>query len=262
MSFFCYLDCVCQFLGPMEATFWSWILSSGLSYGHKLRASNLKHKNSCFHHQKTLFVEGCLVRQLYYSFVVLTRTFCPLRGFESFSISDTGCLIFHLMSFFCYPILFVSVWGSMEATFSTWILSSGLSYGHKLRASNLKHKNSCFHHQKTLFVEGCLVRQLYYSFLVLTRTFCPLRGFESFSISDTGCLIFHLMSFFCYPILFVSVWGSMEATFSTWILSSGLSYGHKLRASNLKHEDSCFHHLQTCLWKRTSSNNYIFCILF
>ena len=41
-------------------------------------------------------------------------------------------------------------------------------------------------------------------------------------------------------ILFVSYWGPMEATFSSWILSSGLNCAPELRTSNFKHKDCLF----------------------
>ena len=50
-------------------------------------------------------------------------------------------------------------------------MSSGLSGAHKRRTSNLKHNDSCFHHLKTMFSEGSIVRQLYlnFFFFLLTR---------------------------------------------------------------------------------------------
>ena len=53
------ISCVRQFWGPLEAML-SWIMSSA----RELRASNLKHKDCCFHHLQTLFMEGNIVRQL------------------------------------------------------------------------------------------------------------------------------------------------------------------------------------------------------
>ena len=44
--------------------------------------------------------------------------------------------------------------------------------------------------------------------------------------------------------LFPQTWGPMEEAYLSWILSSGLSGVHKLIASNLKHKDFCFRHLQ------------------
>ena len=38
-------------------------------------------------------------------------------------------------------------------------------------------------------------------------------------------------------------------------LSSALSGAHKLRVSNLKHKDSCLHHVRT-LWKAPLSNTF------
>ena len=117
---------------------------------------------------------------------------------------------------FPFVVIFVisrlsfSLWGPMEATFSSWTLSSGLIRAHKLRASNSKHMGSCFHHLQTLFVEGSLVRQLYLLFfLLLTHTFCRFRCIEPFpycSISESDCLIFHIgiwLFDFSFVVIFV-----------------------------------------------------------
>ena len=54
-----------QFLGPLEATFSSWILSTGLHCARELRASNLKHKDCCFLQLQTLFVSDNLIHVSY-----------------------------------------------------------------------------------------------------------------------------------------------------------------------------------------------------
>ena len=69
LSMWCYfldISSVKQFWGPLEATFLSWILSSGLHCAHELRTSNLKHKDCCFHQLESFkfFVENNIVRQL------------------------------------------------------------------------------------------------------------------------------------------------------------------------------------------------------
>ena len=157
----------------MEATFLSWILSNGLSCAHKLRDSNSKHKDTCFHHLQTLFVERSLVRQLYLLFLLLlTHTFClfrldVLRNFHIVPYRNLTVWFFICCHFCVISILFVSYWGPMEATFSLWILSSGLNCVRELRASNLKHKDCCSHHLQTWFVEGNFVRQLGIFFKIL-----------------------------------------------------------------------------------------------
>ena len=56
-------------------------------------------------------------------------------------------------------------WGPLVATFSSWMLSSGLNCARELRASSLKHQDCCSHHLQTWFVEGYVVRQLDSRFL-------------------------------------------------------------------------------------------------
>ena len=106
---------------------------------------------------QTLFLEGSIVRQLCLPFVVLSiETFCLFRFIGSFlfcAISESDCLTFNVMSFswylFCYSVK--QFWGPLEATFSSWILSSGLNCARELRALNLKHNNCCFHQLQTFF---------------------------------------------------------------------------------------------------------------
>ena len=66
------------------------------------------------------------------------------------------------------------------STFSSWILSSGLNCARELRASNLKHKDCCFHHLQNLFVEGCIVRQLDFLFLILLTSQLRRSKIEDF----------------------------------------------------------------------------------
>ena len=114
-----------------------------------------------------LFVGVKIVRQLNLLFLLLLiNTFCLFRCIESFpyfSISESGYLNFQLMPFLCY--LFVSYWGPLQITFSSWILSSGLNCARELRISNLKYKNCCSHHLRTLFAEDNVIRQLGIHFL-------------------------------------------------------------------------------------------------
>ena len=106
--------------------------------------------------------------------------FCLFRCIESFpycSISDSDCLNFYLLSFLLYLDLFVIYWGPMEATFSSWILSSGLHCACDLSASNLKHKDYCFHQLLTLFVGANIDRQLESHFLSFRLASPKLKTF-------------------------------------------------------------------------------------
>ena len=157
-----------------------------------------------------MFVERNFVQKLYFLYFFLSNTFRLLRSFESFSILfQIGLWLFDISSVvnFCFFDSVFSYRGPVEATFSSWILSSGLSCAHKLRASNMKHNYSWFLHSQRMFVDG--------------SPFCLFRAFESFSISDTGCLIFICCHSCVNLILFVSFWGPMEVTFLSWILSDG-----------------------------------------
>ena len=117
----------------------------------------------------TLFVRVNIVGQLYSFFFVLTSTFRLSRGFESFSILfhigiwlfDFSFVVIFVLSRFCFSVF----WGPMEATFLSWILSSGLNCARELRASNLKHQDCCSYHLQTCFVESNVVRQLDSRFL-------------------------------------------------------------------------------------------------
>ena len=125
--------------------------------------------------------------------------------FLTFSdLSESGCLNFQLINWchFCaIAILFVSYWAPMEATFLSWILWNGLSCAHKMRASNLKHKDSWFYHQQKLFVEGSIVRQLY---LIFFPSFDS--HFLSFQMSWAFSQLFHIgiwLSDFSFVVIFV-----------------------------------------------------------
>ena len=69
------------------------------------------------------------------------------------------------MSISCYLFSGEQLWGPLEATFSSWILSSGLHCTCELRASNKKHRDCSFHHLQTLFLGDYIVRQLDLRFL-------------------------------------------------------------------------------------------------
>ena len=142
----------------------------------------------------------------------------------------------------------------MEATFSSWIRSSELSRTHNRRTLSLTHEDSCIHHMQTLFLEGSIVRQLYLQFFFfwITRfVFLVALGFFYF-VQYLNRAAWSSMS--CHFLDISSAkqfWGPLEATFSSFILSrsSGLYCARELRASNLKHKDCSFHHLQTLFMK-------------
>ena len=86
----------------------------------------------------------------------------------------------------------------MEATFSSWILSVGLSGTHNLTASRLRHKDSCIHHVQTLFVKESIVAQ-HYQFCVFFWLTCfvflDLLGlFYIVRCLKSGCVYSSLMS--------------------------------------------------------------------
>ena len=95
-------------------------------------------------------------------------------------------------------ILFNSLWDPMEATFSSWILSSELSGTQNLKASSLRHKYSCIYHMQTFFMEGSIVRQLYWLFVFFWLARFAFRCFGPFlfcAMSESGFLTFNVVSF-------------------------------------------------------------------
>ena len=248
----------------MEATYSSRILSYGLSCAHKLRTSNMKYRNSCFHHLQTLLVEESLVRQLCLlcSFV-LTSTFCILRSTLSVPfrcMSASAYLMFFLFSFLWICSLFVSYWGPMQAAFSSWISPSELFAAHNLETARLKLTESCFHYWPTLFVEGSNIPQLCLLFSSSVQQILSFLDLSSlFYIAryrNLADLVSHWCLFGYISILLVSFWVSMEPIFS-WILSNGLYCAHKLRVSNLKHKAPVS--ISCIQWSRkvALSNTYI-----
>ena len=163
-------------LGSYGATFSSWILSSELS-------GSLRHEDSCIHHIQTLFLDGSLDRQLY-----LLLLFFRLKRFVFLNLLGLFFFVQYLNravwpSKWCHFHDISSVkqfWGPLEATFSSWILSSGLNCARELRASSFKHQDCCFYHRQTWFVEGNVVRQLdsrFLSFWLASRGDPKLKTF-------------------------------------------------------------------------------------
>ena len=235
----------------MKATFSSWILLNGLSGTHNLRVSSLRHEDSCFHHLQTLFVERSLVRQLYLLFFLFSLSrfvfLDVLSLFPYCPISESGCLTFHLLSFLCYLDPVCQLLGS---------------YGGHVLVDSVKRailrpqtENLQLETQGLLFSSCANVvsgkehcpTTLFTSFVLSTETFCLFRFIGSFlfcAISESGCLTFNVVSFLDISSV-KQFWGPLEATFSSWIRSSGLHCARELRASNLKHKDCCFYQLQT-----------------
>ena len=130
-----------------------------------------KWKNQAFYKNRhsvlsssTLFVGVKIVRQLFllFSFFWLTLLVFldVLSLFHVVPYRNLTVWFFICCHFCVISILFVSCWGPMEATFSSWILSSGLNCARELRASNVKHRDCCSHHLPTWFVEGNISQQL------------------------------------------------------------------------------------------------------
>ena len=153
------------FESPLEATFSAWFLTSGLSGAHNLTTSRLKRKDSCLHLGQTLFVKRNIVRQLCLLFFHLwADTFCLFRCIESFpycSISESGCLSFYLLSFLWYLDSVCQLLGSYGGHVLVVDPVKWAIWRPNLKASSLRHKDSCIHQMQALFLEGSIVRQLY-----------------------------------------------------------------------------------------------------
>ena len=74
---------------------------------------------------------------------------------------------------------------------------------------------------------------------------------------DFQCTVVFLISLFCLTVL-----GPLEATFSLWILSSGLHCARELRASNLEHKAAVSIICILCFSKETFSDNSIYVFPF
>ena len=113
---------------------------------------------------RTAVVERNILRQLYllFFFFWLTRFvfFDVLSLFYIVPYRNLTVWFFICCHFCVISILYVSYWGPMEATFSSWVLPSRLNCARELRTSNLNHKDCCSHHLQTWFVDGNVVRQL------------------------------------------------------------------------------------------------------
>ena len=111
----------------------------------------------------SVFVGVKIIRQLYsiFSFWLTRFVFLDVLCLFYIVLYRNLTVWFFLCCHFCViSILFISYWGPMEATFSSWILLSGLNCARELRAYNLNQKDCCSHHLQTWFVEGNFVQQL------------------------------------------------------------------------------------------------------
>ena len=128
--------------------------------------------------------EENIVRQFFKSSCIpLINMFGLFRCIGLFlfcAISESGCLTSNMVSFFWYLYSVKQFWGPLEATFLSWILSSRLHCSCKLRTPNLKHKDCCFHHLRTLFVEDNIVWQLDLRFLLLLTSSWRRSKIEDF----------------------------------------------------------------------------------
>ena len=93
---------------------------------------------------------------------------------------------------------------------------------------------------KHCFWKGALLsdKYIYFFFLLLTPTFVSLDELSLFHFvpyRNLSVWLFICCHFCVFSILFVSYWGPMEAMLSSWVLSNGPFWAHKLRAFNLKH---------------------------
>ena len=191
--------------------------------------------------------EHCTTTSFTYCILFLTR----FLSFERF-------LVFSKLRDFASFESFPQICGS-TATFSLWVPSNGLSGTHNLRASSLRHKDSCIHHLQTFFVEGSIVQQLYILYVFFWSAFCLFRcnGPLLFcAISESGCLTFNVVSFSWNLYSVKQFWGPLES--SSWILSSGihLPSNSELPIWNIRTAVSINGKL--CLWKTTLTDNLIY----
>ena len=127
----------------------------------------------------TLFVRVNIVRQLYLLFFFFWLTLLVFLDVLSLLDIVPYLNLVVWISSWCHLcdiwIKFVSFWGPMEATFSSWILSSKLSGTYNLRVLNMGNDDSRIHHMQTFFLERSLVRHcLEGSFASPGSRRCPL----------------------------------------------------------------------------------------
>ena len=114
------------------------------------------------------------------------------------------------------------------------------------KSSFLQKIDFRFHHLQLYLWDWTLFDNYIYFFLLLTNTSCLFRCIESVHIVPYLNLVVWIFNWchFCDILIkFANFWGPMEATFSSWILSSKLSGTYNRRASNMGHEDSRIHHI-------------------
>ena len=174
--------------------------------------------------------------------------------------SFDGYIVFPIMCNIAHIEPFLQIWSRMAATFSLCILS-GPSGTHKLKAFSLK-QGLMFPSfaSVTCRREYCRPTTSWIFYNLLTNSFCFFKNIGPFlfcEISESGCLTFNVLSFFWYLHSVKQLWGPLEATFSSWILSSGLHCTRKLRASLWSIKTALSIICKLCFWKATLSDNLI-----
>ena len=229
-----------SFLGPMEAIYSFWILSSGLIFAHKQRDFNSKHNDSCFHHLQTLFWkrEPCPTT-IFTLFFLLTDTFCLfgcIKLFPYCSRSESDCLISQLLPILFCLDSFCQLLGSYGGHLLILDPFKWVNFRPQTERLQLDTQGLLFPSSANIVLEeGALSDNYIYSFFSFWPTlFVFLVVLNFFHIvPDRSLTVWFLICCqFCFDsILFVSCWGPMEAMFSSWILSSGLNFARELRAS-------------------------------
>ena len=191
-------------------------------------------------------------KPLFTFFLLLTNTFCLFKCIEPFpycSISEPDCLIFDLLSVWCYLDslcqTFVSFGGYFLVVDSVKCAILRPQTG-RLQLETQRLLFSSFAN----FICGRETRPepIFTFFLLLIHNFCLFRCMEPFpncSVSESDCLIFRLLSFLCY----LDSGGQLLGSYGGHVLVldpvKWANCGRELTTVNLKRKDSCLHHLQT-----------------
>ena len=104
-----------EFWGPMEDTFFSYMLSTGLYCNQKLRTSSIIYRGSGFHQLKKMFEREHCPISLFNFCNLLTNTFCRFRCIEPFP----SCWLF---STICCLFLISLFWLAILASFGSQVL--------------------------------------------------------------------------------------------------------------------------------------------
>ena len=179
------------------------------------------------------------------------------------AISQPCCLKFGLMLFLWYRDSFKQFFGSYGGHVFVVDLANWAIWRQKAESFKLETNTPV-----SIICKHCLrTRALSNNFIYFLSSFdffCLFKCIGPFllcAIYKSGLSTFNVVSFSWYIYSVKQFWGPLEATFSSWIMWSRLPCARELRASNLKHKDCCFDHLQTFLWKGTLSDNFIYIFL-